>query len=595
MNRNSIFTSKAFLIIFAALMSGWGIHAGPRLGDHESINAQCARQAIEEGHWLIPKFQDQSRVRKSPLGIWLIAGSSVIVDGIRGVEPVSELAARLPQALAAVLNVLVIAWLGRRMYGDRAGRLAGFMAAVSVATIYFSHSALIEMTLTLFITLAFACFWRACEEPRVSQKWLIGFYASFAMAMMAKMPLPLMIIAPPLFIYWVLLRPATMNDAGDDMPAMEGGIAPKGQAWVGQLKAIPSLLSIPGILLFVVLCGAWPLYVYLNVDGVLSLWQAEYMGRFSGEMDDRAMPFWYYIPIVFGFVAPFALFLSEGIGAFFLKPYQRHQHALGFLLAWGIWGLFFLSLSSFKRPHYVASIIPPFILMMVPVVDRLYFDALAYSKRIIKVFCDICVITIIALVFVGISNLKGKNFASPVMLYTILGLIALCWCGAAIAYRIDKRMASLTLLIASGPVMLAAGWGGATYMDAADQRIEAVTTALHDLGVTSEDRVVLVDGRVDARFPFYAGLRIQRLFTPVEVASMRTSRSEMPVELLEAAADKMRDMITTDPRTYFLMDSQRFDYLRGDFELPVAELARVKLTNEKKGKSCVILGRDAKS
>ncbi|GJM26913.1 MAG: hypothetical protein DHS20C16_33280 [Phycisphaerae bacterium] len=593
MKRNSFFTSRAFLIIFAALMCGWGIHAGPRLGDHESINAQCARQAIEEGHWLIPKFQDQSRVRKSPLGIWLIAGSSVIVDGVRGVEPVSELAARLPQAVAALLNVLAIAWLGRRMYGDRAGRLAGFMAAVSVATIYFSHSALIEMTLTFFITLSFACFWRACEEPRVNGKWLVGFYAAFAMAMMAKMPLPLMIIAPPLFLYWVILRPRTMKSGVQDEAVTDEGNAANGLRWSDQLKAIPSLLSIPGLLVFFVICGAWPLYVYLNVDGVLSLWQAEYMGRFSGEMDDRAMPFWYYIPIVFGFVAPFALFVSEGIGAFFLKPYQRHKHALGFLLAWAVWGLFFLSMSSFKRPHYVASIIPPFILMMVPVVDRLFFDTLAYPKRIIKIFCDICVIAIVALIFVGISNLHDKNMVSPATLYTVLTLVGICWCGAAITYRIDKRMTSLALLIASGPVMMIAGWSGAAHMDEADQRIEAVTTALHDLGVTSDDRLVLVDGRVDARFPFYADLRIQRLFTPVEVSKMRTSRSEMPVELLEAAADKMRNMITSDPRTFFLMDAQRFDFLRGDYELPVAELARVKLTNEKKGKSCVILGRDA--
>lgn len=595
MKRNSFFTSKAFLIIFAAVMCGWGIHAGPRLGDHESINAQCARQAIEEGHWLIPRFQDQSRVRKSPLGIWLIAASSVVVDGVRGVEPVSELAARLPQALAAVLNVLVVAWMGRRMYGDRAGRLAGWMAAVSVATIYFSHSALIEMTLTLFITLSFACFWRACEEPKVSGRWLIGFYASFAMAMMAKMPLPLMIIAPPLFIYWVFLRPATMN-AGEALETdAEVGVTARNLSWIDQLKAIPSLLSIPGILLFLLICGAWPLYVYLNVDGVLSLWQAEYMGRFSGEMDDRAMPFWYYIPIVFGFVAPFALFLGEGAIAFFLKPYAHRKHALGFLFAWAIWGLFFLSLSSFKRPHYVASIIPPFVLMMVPVVERMYFDALAYPKRIVNAFCDICVIVIIALVFVGISNLKGKSFVSPSTLYVVVGLIAFCWCGAAIAYRIDKRVASLVLLIASGPVMLAAGWGGAAHMDSNDQRIEAVTTALHGLGVTSDERVVLVDGRVDARFPFYADLRIERLFTPVEVASMRTSRSEMPVELLQAAANKMGDMITTNPRTFFLMDAQRFDFLKGDFDLPVAELARVKLTKEKKGKSCVILGRESKS
>ncbi len=565
-------------------MCGWGIHAGPRLGDHESINAQCARQAIEDGDWLIPKFQDQPRVRKSPLGIWLIAGSSTIVDNILGQKPVSELAARLPQALAAVLNVLVIAWMGRRMFGERGGWLAGLMTTVSIATIYFSHSALIEMTLTLFITLSFACFWRACEGPNVSGKWLIGFYAAFAMAMMAKMPLPLMIIAPPLFVCWVWLRPATF--------VVESGTGESRNdlTWVSQLKAIPKLLSISGLLLFFLICGAWPLYVFFNVDGVLALWQAEYMGRFSGEMDDRVMPFWYYLPILLAFVAPFALFLPEGIGAFFLKYHQRHKHALGFLFAWGVSGLFFLSLSSFKRPHYLASIIPAFILMMVPVVERVFFEAQPYPKRIVKAFCDISVIVIIVSVFVGISNLKGRGLVSPSTLYLVVGLLGILCCGAAFAYRIDKRTVSLAFLIASGPVMLVAGWVGAANLDAADQRIAAVTTSLHDLGVTSEDRIVSVDGRIDARFPFYADLQIQRLFTPLEVSSMRTSRSEMPVELLQAAAAKMRDMVTTGPRTFFLMDAQRFDYLQGDFDVPVAELARVKFTNEKDGKCCVILG-----
>ncbi|NOX59322.1 MAG: phospholipid carrier-dependent glycosyltransferase [Planctomycetes bacterium] len=582
----SFISSKAFLLLFAVVMCGWGIHAGKRLGDHESINAQCARQAIEDGDWLIPQFQNQERVRKSPLGIWLIAISSLVVDGLTGSEAVSDFAARLPQAIAAVLNVFVVAWLAGRMFGRRAGRLAGFICASSVATIYFSHSALIEMTLTLFITSSFACFWRACEEPAINRKWLIAFYAAFAMAMMAKMPLPLMIVAPPLFVYWVFIRPVFLPHAGD----VETDTS-LGQRVTAQLKAIPSLLSIPGILVFLTICGAWPLYIYANVDDVLSLWQAEYMGRFSGEMADRSQPFWYYIPIVFGFVAPFALFFSEGVASFFLKPYARHKHALGFLLAWGVWGLIFLSASSFKRPHYVASIIPPFLLLIVPVVDRLFFDALAYPKRVIQVFCDLCTIAVIALLVVAAVKLRDQDMVSPTLLYTVLGLIAFCWCGSAIAYRVNRRSVSLALLLLSGPVMLYAGWSGAESMDAADKRIEIVTSALSEIGVTADDRVVSVDGRVDARFPFYADQRIERLFTPVEVSTYRTSRKEMPVELLQAAATRMEELIASNPRTFFLMDSQRFDFLKGDFDISVEELARVNLTNKKGGKSWVILGQ----
>ena len=40
------------------------------------------------------------------------------------------------------------------------------------------------------------------------------------------------------------------------------------------------------------------------------------------------------------------------------------------------------------------------------------------------------------------------------------------------------------------------------------------------------------------------------------------------------------------------MDSQRFDFLTGDFDISVKELARVNLTNKKGGKSWVILGQD---
>lgn len=581
------------LIAFAMTTSLWGIAAGPHLGDHESINAQCARQTLVDGHWLTPYFQEHPRVRKPPLGTWLIAWSSMVVDAWREGPPVSDLAARLPQALAAILNVLVIAWLAGRMFDRRTGWVAGFIAAASVATFYFSHSALIEMTLTLFITLAFACFWRAVEGAEVNRRWLIGFYGAFGVAMMAKMPLPLAIILPALAIYWLGVRPALrVADLVEQTPDQAPG-DPRAlflQEVRAQLRRVWRLLSAPGIILFLLVCGLWPVYVFLTVDGVRDLFIAEYVDRFLGGMSARTHPFWYYFPLLFGFVAPFSLFLPEAIAAVFLKPYRRYRQALAFLLCWGGWGLVFLSASSFKRPHYLAAVLPPFLLMLAPVVDRYFLGAPTFVGRFSRGLCDVCLIAVLAGAAGGAYVLPRHFPDLGLTLYVALGLLVLLWAVAALSFRFKRRRASLGCLLLSGLALLVAGWSGAGYMDRQDVQVPAVMAALDDLGVKPTDRVVQVDGRVDARFSFYAHREIERLFTPLELVELRPKRRELPAKLMKAAAARMDELLRSDRPTYFLMSEELFERVRGDFDLPAVELTRVALSRAPGGKRFVILG-----
>ncbi|MCB9850732.1 MAG: glycosyltransferase family 39 protein [Phycisphaerales bacterium] len=578
--------------VFTLVVCLWGIRGGPRLGDHECINAQCARQMLQSGNWLVPTLGEAPRIRKPPLGSWLIAASTWLVEPANSRMPVNELSARLPQALAAVVNVFIIAWMATRMYGRRIGKVAGLVAAGSLLTLYFSHSALIEMTLTLFVTLSFASFWRALEGETVNRRWLAAGYVAFALAMLAKMPLPLAVVAPPIFIFWVFVTPAL---------ALAERTAPlerrwQSELWMGvrtQLRCIWRLWSTPGVLAVFALCGGWIYIVAAQSDGVWQLWRQEYIDRFTGGMADRSHPFWYYLPVVFGMVAPFSLLLPEAVAAPWMPRYHRYRRANAFLLTWGISGLLVLSASAFKRPHYLAAVMPPFLILLAPVVDRFFLVGGEERRRGIRAFCN-------ALPFI----LSAAAIAGAVMLtqqfpgigrgpfVALIALVAL-WTVASISFRRGQGTVSLATIMLASPVMLALGWTLAAYDEQNnDVKIPALASAIADSQARPGCPIVQIDSRIDARLMFYEHLNIEQLFTPVQLARMRPNRSSLSQAVMDAAGERVRSLLAADPDTLFILKAEHFDSLRGDYNLPLVELARVALSRDDPSNASVILGRD---
>lgn len=188
------------LLAFASVTSLWGLDAGPPLSDHEGIVAQSARQIRQSGDWLIPRFNDVPFIRKPPLQMWLAAAASYLVDPPDMDPPVSVLAARLPSALACILTVLVVYGLGRSMFGQRVGLLAGAIAACCGASLFFSHNAQAEMLLTFFTTASLACFYKAIANPTSRRRYLVCFYLMLSLGMLTKAPLPLALVGLPLFV-----------------------------------------------------------------------------------------------------------------------------------------------------------------------------------------------------------------------------------------------------------------------------------------------------------------------------------------------------------------------------------------------------------
>ncbi|MEK7757178.1 MAG: glycosyltransferase family 39 protein, partial [Planctomycetota bacterium] len=365
-----------------------GLHEGPPMGDHECINALAARNALQSGDWLIPMVNDAPLIRKMPLGVWLIAAAAYVPGAAAGSAPVTLFSARLPSALAGIGTVLVTAWLGSMLFGRRGGLIAGFLCAGCAATVFYSRNAQVDMVLTFFTTLAFACFWRGAMHEQPSRWSMAWFYVAFALAMMAKAPLPLATVGLSLFAYWFVTIPFLAASIGGQHPS--GGFLRRffGE-WAGQLSRLRTLWLLPGIAVFVILVGVWPAYVSTQVDNALELWRIEYLSRFTGELSDKTQPVWYYLPLLFGLTLPFMLSIPEAVVAPFLPRYAAQRRGLAYAFTWALAATWFLSSSGFKRPHYLLSVIPAYCLLLAPVIDRLFFGVVSTAGRGARFACRV--------------------------------------------------------------------------------------------------------------------------------------------------------------------------------------------------------------
>ncbi|MCH7701127.1 MAG: glycosyltransferase family 39 protein [Planctomycetes bacterium] len=272
------------LIALSSLTCLYGLGSGPPMGDHECINAVAARQSFESGSWLIPELDNAPWIRKTPLGIWLIEASSSLIGQPDGALPVTDLSARLPSALAGMANVFVVFWLGSMLYGHRGGLVAGFICAGSVATVMFSRNPQVDMVLTLFTTLSFGCFWRGAMHPQPSKLHMASFFLMFALAMLAKAPLPLAMIGLSLAAYWFIALPLlAATEQGER--SLEAIARRSIRDWRESISGLRKLWLMPGVLVFLVVVGAWPVYVYTHVDNALALWR----GRVSCPLYGRAV------------------------------------------------------------------------------------------------------------------------------------------------------------------------------------------------------------------------------------------------------------------------------------------------------------------
>lgn len=340
------------VLLLSVVSACWTLSEGP-LNNHECFASVTAREMLQSGDWVIPTCNGEPRLKKTPLSYWLVAGLSKITGRI------DEFTTRLPSVIFGILSVAAILYFVNQWLTFRIAIMSALVWATSLGYIKYAHNARPDMALTFFIVLCFLSFYSAIRaKSRKSQVvYMLIFWTSFGLAMLAKGPIPLPIVLIPLFFYVAISR---------------------------QWKNLPKLLPVIGVIIFLAIILPWPLAIAHKVNWDLTMWKHEFIDRFFGKFDSGHKPIYYYLGVMFQFIVPWVVFLPMALAAPFFKVWEKRQPAMWFLWLWFVVGLGFFTLCGGKRQHYILPVIPAMAILIGILIEDMAFTRKAYTLKYAK-------------------------------------------------------------------------------------------------------------------------------------------------------------------------------------------------------------------
>ena len=172
-----------FVGAWCAFLFLYGAASGP-LYRTESLRAIIGRSALD-GCWLYPVLYGEPFLTKPP-GHYAAIGLCSLPFG-----EVTAASARLPSVFAAMLAVVMMHGMFRRVLGDRAALLVAVLLPCSVLWLDKVPSAEIDMTLVGWVTAAIVLFHRSLEtQRRASLGFLLGALLCVAGGTLTKWTAP---------------------------------------------------------------------------------------------------------------------------------------------------------------------------------------------------------------------------------------------------------------------------------------------------------------------------------------------------------------------------------------------------------------------
>ncbi|HEY0895687.1 MAG TPA: glycosyltransferase family 39 protein, partial [Sphingobacteriaceae bacterium] len=161
----------------------------------EAKNAECAREMLVSGDYVVPRFNDRLRTDKPPLHYFFMAASYKLFG-------VSAFSARFFSAVFGVLTILLV-WLFTRRFVNR--RAAVFSALTLLASLHFNlqmRLAVPDPYLIFWMTAAFMSFFIFLSNGRPG--WLLVLYLSLGLGILTKGPVALALpgLAMLVFLAW---------------------------------------------------------------------------------------------------------------------------------------------------------------------------------------------------------------------------------------------------------------------------------------------------------------------------------------------------------------------------------------------------------
>ena len=331
-------TPYAILTLVCALLFGLGLATLPPTDRDEARFMQATKQMIETGDYVTIKVQDDPRTKK-PIGIYWLQAASVHAFG----QPLSTAwPYRIPSALGAWLAVLMTCFAGRRLFGARAGLVAGLAMATLPLTVAEAHLAKTDAMLLGLTTLAMAMLGAVYLNRKLETndggdtRRLIVFWLAGGAAALIKGPVILLVVGATV---------ATLLLADRDR------------------RFILALKPQWGILLAALVVAPW-LYLLTRGGGsgfVGNAFREDILPKLLGGQETHGAAPGYYLVTAILTAWPWSLLIPLALVACWPA---RNAPAIRFCLAWLVPAWLAFEAVPTKLPHYILPLMPAAALLL---------------------------------------------------------------------------------------------------------------------------------------------------------------------------------------------------------------------------------------
>ncbi|MGC8642351.1 MAG: ArnT family glycosyltransferase [Isosphaeraceae bacterium] len=298
--------------------------------------AVAVREMRARGDWIFPTFNGEPRYHKPILIYWLMG----LATALAGDNPFGV---RLVSALAGAGTCLMVWGMGRRMFGARAGFLAGLMLAVSPINVAESKLATTDATMAFFIVCTQACLLELAIRP--SRKVAAGFWACLSLACLTKGPIgPILLLIALAMAWWW----------GWPVPVVWKRLYPR---W--------------GLAAFLAVALPWYVAIAIASRGAYLhfAFHTQILSRLTGGMEQHGgFPGYYLALAVLAFFPWSALVPAAVWGAW---QRRRTRPELRFLLGWIIGPWLFLECLPTRMVHYILPAFPACALLVAWMIDSI--------------------------------------------------------------------------------------------------------------------------------------------------------------------------------------------------------------------------------
>ncbi len=314
------------LVIIALLMSFFRLGFVSLFDVDEAVFSAATKEMVQSGNWITPTYNGENRYDKPVLFYWLMAASYKALG-------VNNFSSRFPSALAASCLVLALFLFVRPFHGEKRAFYAALSFVLSLYYLIYSHAAVTDMVLTLFISLSLFSFYLFTDKK--TPGYLYGFYSFSALAFLTK---GLIGIVFPFGIALIYLC-ATEGKTG-----------------------IRNIITLKGIAIFLVLSAPW-YSAQIAINGrefIDQFFIKHHFKRFAGVISGHSGPLYFYIPALLIGLFPWVAFLPSGIRAVFREKDRLNL----FAFIWVAFIVVFFSLSTTKLPNYILPAIPAAVILI---------------------------------------------------------------------------------------------------------------------------------------------------------------------------------------------------------------------------------------